>query len=289
MSMEEKTGLRASWIMICVNLFLAIIKFLGGIFGHSMSLISDAIHSVADVFSTFIVIIGLKLSAKLEDKEHPYGHERFESLASLFLAIILLITGLSIGAQGFEKLLSLSTVKIPTSLALIIVIISILAKESMFWVTKRAALKINSNSLLAEAWHQRSDALSSIGSLIGIIGTMLGIAWCDPLASIVICLIVLKTAWNIGKEAVNELLDTSCSQGTEVQIRNLILSIPEVNSLDSLKTRLFGNKIYVDVEIGINKNFSLEEAHEIAHLVQENIGKVFKEVKNCMVHVNPTL
>lgn len=289
MSSEEKTGLRASWIMIGVNLFLAVIKFLGGIFGHSMSLISDAIHSVADVFSTFIVIFGLKMSAKLEDRKHPYGHERFESLTSLFLAIILLITGLSIGAQGFEKLLSLSTVKTPTVLALIIAIISILAKESLFWFTKKTALKIHSNSLLAEAWHQRSDALSSIGSLIGIIGTMLGVTWFDPLASIVICLIILKTAWNIGKEAVNELLDAACNQDTEIKIRDSILSIPEINSLDSLKTRLFGNKIYVDVEIGIDKGISLEEAHEIAHLVQEHVIQDFKEVKNCMVHVNPTL
>lgn len=177
-------GLRASWITVLANLFLSILKFIAGVFGHSMAMISDSIHSVSDVLSTLIVIVGLKFSSKEADKEHPYGHERIESIASFFLAIFLASTGCYIGYQGISSLFS-NHFTTPTVLALSAAIISIISKEIMFWYTRGVAIKIKSNALMADAWHHRSDALSSIGSMIGIIGSMLGFMWCDSVASFI--------------------------------------------------------------------------------------------------------
>lgn len=287
MTPEEKIGTRVSWITIFLNLILSIFKLIAGVFGHSMAMISDSIHSASDVFSTFIVLVGLKLSSKGADQEHPYGHERIESLSSLFLALCLFVTGCLIGYKGIQSFFSPPTV-LPTFLAFLAAIISIISKELMFWYTRSAAMKIHSNSLLADAWHHRSDALSSVGSMIGILGSMIGIAWCDSLASFIICIIILKVSLDILKESVRELLDTSCSREMEFQLRMFILSIKGVYSLDNLKTRIFGNRVYTEVEIGVPGDYSLEKAHKIAHLVHDQVEEEFQIIKHCMVHVNPT-
>lgn len=279
-------GLRASWITVLANLFLSILKFIAGVFGHSMAMIGDSIHSVSDVLSTLIVIVGLKFSSKEADKEHPYGHERIESIASFFLAIFLASTGCYIGYQGISSLFS-NHFTTPTVLALSAAIISIISKEIMFWYTRGVAIKIKSNALMADAWHHRSDALSSIGSMIGIIGSMLGFMWCDSVASFIICLIILKVAFDIGKEAIRELLDTSCSQDIEFSIRLLILSVDGVIDIDSLKTRVFGNRFYVEAEIVVDGNLKLKKAHRIAHEVHDLVEETFPEVKHCMIHINP--
>lgn len=284
---EEKIGLRVSWITILLNFFLSIFKLIAGILGHSMAMISDSIHSASDVFSTFIVIIGLKLSSKGADQEHPYGHERIESISSLFLALLLFGTGCLIGIQGVKSLFDPPAV-LPNMLALVAAIISIFSKEFMFWYSRNAAIKIKSNSLMADAWHHRSDALSSVGSMIGILGSMVGLAWCDSLASLVICIIILKVSLDILREALKELLDTSCSRQMEFELRCFILAIKEVHSLDSLKTRIFGNRAYIEVEIGVPGDYSLTEAHKIAHSVHDQVEEEFKVIKHCMVHVNPS-
>ena len=287
MSREERIGLRVSWMTIILNLILSFFKFIAGFFGHSMAMISDSIHSASDVFSTLIVLIGLKLSAKGADQEHPYGHERIESLSSLFLAILLFASGCFIGYKGIQSFLSPHTI-FPTFLALAAALVSIISKEAMFWYSRSAALKIHSNALMADAWHHRSDAMSSIGSMIGILGSMAGFTWCDSLASFVICIIILKVSLDILKEAIKELLDTSCSREMEFQIRMFILSIKNVQSLDSLKTRIFGNRVYIEVEIGVLGSYSLEQAHCIAHLVHDQVEEEFPIIKHCMVNVNPT-
>jgi len=287
MKKEEKIGLKVAWITIILNFFLSAFKFCAGIFGHSMSMISDSLHSASDVFSTLIVIIGLKLSSKGADQEHPYGHERIESIASFFLAFLLFGTGCLIGWGGIKNLFVHSTT-FPNTLALIAAVVSIFSKEFMFWYTKNTAIQIKSNALMADAWHHRSDALSSIGSMIGILGGMIGIFWCDSLACLIICIIILKVAFDIGKEALKELLDTSCSRQTEFQLRCLILTVPNVQSLDRLTTRLFGNRAYVEVEIGVPAYLSLENAHKIAHSVHDQVELQFPIVKHCMVHVNPS-
>lgn len=157
----------------------------------------------------------------------------------------------------------------------------------MYWYTRNIAKKIKSNALMADAWHHRSDALSSIGSLIGIGGAMLGFKLLDPIASIIICLCIIKVAFDIFMDSVNKMIDRSCSDSFIEQIKNLILSIDGVIEIDSIKTRLFGNKIYIDIEVSANENLSLKEAHQIAQNIHDEVESNFEEVKHCMVHMNP--
>ncbi len=287
--MDKRIAMKVSIISIIVNIGLSIFKLLAGLISHSGAMVSDAVHSASDVFSTVVVIIGFNISSKGSDKEHQYGHERLECIAALFLAAILFITGVGIGIDGIRKigLGNYGQLAIPGLLALVAAIISIIVKEGMFWYTRHAAKKINSNSLMADAWHHRSDALSSVGSLIGVAGARLGFPILDPLASIVICLFILKAAYEIARDAVSRLVDQACDEKLVNEMRSVIQSQEGVLGIDLLKTRLFGNKIYVDVEIRVDGTLSVSEAHEIAHQVHDNIEEKFQYVKHCMVHVNP--
>ena len=285
--MEKKLAYKVSIVTIIANFLLTIIKLLAGIFGSSKAMISDAIHSASDVFSTLIVIIGVHLASKKSDKEHPYGHERFECVATIILAVLLAIVGTKIGISGINSILNKNEIKTPSLFALIAAIVSIVIKEIMYRYTKKAADKINSNALLADAWHHRSDALSSIGAFIGILGSILGLSFFDPLASIIIALFIFKVAYDILKDALDKLLDHACSEEDVKKIKSLILSNEDVLCIDDLKTRLFGSKIYVDVEIGLDSNLSLIAAHEIAEKIHDLIEKEIPSCKHCMVHVNP--
>lgn len=256
-------------------------------FGHSNAMICDAIHSFSDVLSTFIVIIGIKLANKKADFKHPYGHERLESVAAIILSSILFFIGLKIGFTGLNLIVKHQIIPLPNLIALIGAVISIITKELMYQYTKKAALKINSDALLADAWHHRSDALSSIGSLIGIIASKLGYPIFDPIASILICGFILKVAVDIFKDAINKMIDHSCNKETLNLIEHIIYSHNEVKHIDELKTRLFGNRIYVEIEIAVDRNYSLIKSHEVAHHVHDDIENSLKDVKHCFVHVNP--
>lgn len=286
---ETKIAMRVSLVSIAVNIALSLFKFLAGIFASSGAMISDAIHSASDVFSTIIVIIGVRISAKQADTKHQYGHERLECVASIILAVILAETGLGIGISGIKTILSgnYDNLQIPGILALIAALVSIAVKEWMFWYTRAAAKKINSGAVMADAWHHRSDALSSIGAFIGIFGARLGFPILDPIASVVICIFIVKAAFDIFKDAIDKMIDKSCDTETVNKITTIILEQDGVQKIDELKTRLFGTKIYVDVEIAANGEISLSEAHKVAEEVHLAIETEFPTVKHCMVHVNP--
>ena len=289
-SWEQQTAMKVSGISILVNLLLSIFKLIAGIAAHSGAMISDAIHSASDVGSTFIVIIGVRLSAKKSDKEHQYGHERMECVSSIVLAGMLLVTGLGIGITGVRDIVkstSGGTIAIPGTLALIAALVSIVTKEWMFWYTRGAAKKINSGALMADAWHHRSDALSSIGAFVGIFGARLGYPILDPVASIVICFMIAKAAIDIFRDAIDKMVDHSCDAKTEESMRREILKVPGGRRVDLLRTRLFGSKMYVDIEIAAAGEISLNDAHDIAENVHHTIEDKFKDVKHCMVHVNP--
>lgn len=287
----EKIANRVSFITIVGNVLLSIIKLLAGIIAHSNAMISDAIHSASDVFSTIIVIIGIKLSARKPDKEHPYGHERMECVAAIVLSIVLFITGLGIGSTAVKNITSGSynTLQIPGILALAAAILSIVCKEGMYWYTRYNARKIDSSALMADAWHHRSDAFSSIGALVGIAGARLGFPVMDSVASLVIFVFIVKAAYDIFKDAIDKMVDHSCDDKTEREIRDCVMGNKDVLGIDLLQTRIFGNKIYVDVEIRANASYTLKEAHEIAESVHNDIEKNFPKVKHIMVHVNPAL
>ncbi|MDD6811337.1 MAG: cation diffusion facilitator family transporter [Lachnospiraceae bacterium] len=285
----QKVANRVSFITIIGNVVLSVVKLLVGIIAHSNAMISDAIHSASDVFSTFVVIIGIKLASKEPDKEHPYGHERLECVAAIVLAIVLFITGLGIGMDALKNVLhgNYSDLQVPGILALIAAIVSILSKEGMYWYTRYYAKKIDSSALMADAWHHRSDAFSSIGALIGIGGARLGFPIMDSIASLVIFVFIVKAAFDIFKDAMDKMVDHSCDEETEKQISDCVMKNENVMGIDLLQTRIFGNKIYVDVEIQADGSHTLQEAHDIAEAVHDDIEQNFPKVKHIMVHVNP--
>lgn len=284
-----KIAMRISVISIFMNIFLSIFKLIAGIIGKSGAMISDAVHSASDVFSTIIVMIGITFSEKRSDAEHQYGHERLECVSAIILAIVLGITGIGIGWTGIENIFFKSSDKLqtPTLLALIAAIISIIVKEGMYWYTILGAKKINSASLKADAWHHRSDALSSVGSFIGIFGSMCGIKFLDPLASVIIAVMILKAAYDIVKDALDKMVDKSCDKEIVEKMATLISNQDGVKHLDLIKTRLFGNRIYVDIEISADGDLTIKEGHKIAQNVHNKIESNFPLVKHCMVHVNP--
>lgn len=286
---QKDLAMRVSVVTIIINVILTVFKLFAGVVAHSSAMISDAIHSASDVFSTFVVMIGVTMSSKTADDEHPYGHERIECVAAILLATILFATGIGIGYDGIRKIVAGldGEIMVPGMLALVAAIASIVTKEWMYWYTKIAAKKVNSGALMADAWHHRSDALSSVGSLIGIAGARMGFPILDPVACIVICFFIVKASYDIFIDAINKMADCSCEQEIIDNMRELVLLQDGVQALDMIKTRLFGAKIYVDIEIAVDKEMSVKDAHDIAKIVHDNIEERFTDVKHCMVHVNP--
>ncbi len=286
---NNRIAIKTSIITIIGNILLAVIKFIAGLLSNSVALISDGIHTVSDVFTTIIAMIGVTISNIEEDSNHRYGHERMECIASLILAFILFITGFEIGIEGLKVLINnnYASIKIPGIFALVVACISIIGKEIMYQYTIRVANKIKSESLKADAWHHRSDALSSIGTLIGIILSRMGYKFCDPLVSIIIAILICKVAYEIFIEATNKLVDKSCDEETIKKIEKVVLKQKGVLGIDDIKTRIFGNKIYVDIEIALDGNKSLNETHKIAEKVHDKVEKKFDNIKHIMIHVNP--
>ena len=284
---HEKVAVSVSAVTIAINLALAGFKFLAGFLAHSGAMVSDAVHSASDVLATFIVILGVKLAGRDADRDHPYGHERLECIAALILGVILAATGLGIGAAGIRKIAGEEALVVPGALALVAAVVSIVVKEGMFWYTWLAAKKIDSSALKAEAWHHRSDALSSVGSFAGILGARLGFPVLDSVASVVICLFILKAAWDILADALSKMTDHACSPELAEEMRQSILSQPGVLGLDALNTRLFGDRVYVDVEIQADGDLPLRVTHATAQAVHDALEAQFPQVKHCMVHVNP--
>lgn len=289
MEQFEKTATKVSLVSIFGNLILSVFKFLAGVIAHSNAMISDAVHSSSDVISSIVVIIGVRMSAKESDKEHPYGHERLECVAAILLSTLLLGTGLAIGFSAIKTIYTRQYLELaaPGLLALLAAIISILTKEAMFWYTRYYAKQLDSSALMADAWHHRSDSLSSIGALIGIGGAMMGYPILDCIASIVICVFIVKAAYDIFMDAVDKMVDHACDDETEERLRKCAMEVDGVLGVDLLRTRVFGNKVYVDIEICADGNCTLHESHAIAEQVHDSIEDNFPKVKHIMVHVNP--
>ena len=288
-SMENtsKIAFRVSRVSIYANAALSAVKLLAGLLAHSGAMVSDAVHSISDVFSTFIVMIGVRLAGKESDREHPYGHERMECVAAIVLAGVLLLTGLMIGYEGVQKIMNADALQTPGILALAAAVLSIAVKEAMYQYTRKAAKRIDSDALMADAWHHRSDALSSVGALIGIGGARLGFPILDPIASLVICLFIAKAAYEIFRDAINKMVDQSVDEETENTLRACALAHPGVLGIDRLMTRKFGNRIYVEMEIAVDGSLPLTDAHGIAENVHNDIERQFPKVKHIMIHVNP--
>ena len=279
---------RVSLVSIAVNVALTAFKVLAGIVAHSGAMISDAIHSASDIFSTVLVMIGVSVSERRPDAHHPYGHERMECVASILLAVILAITGVGIGISGIRQIASGAAANAQIGvLALVAACVSIATKEWMYHYTKNAARRIKSDALMADAWHHRSDAISSVGALIGIAGARLGVPVMDAIASIAICVLIVFAAVGIFREAVDKMVDHACDEQTVEKICACAAACEGVRRVDEVRTRMFGARSYVDIEISADAALSLASAHEIAERVHAAVEAECYDVKHCMVHVNP--
>lgn len=286
--MQKNTAVKVSVITIIINILLSAFKFFAGIISHSSALISDAVHSLSDVLSTFIVIAGARMGGKKSDSGHPYGHERLESIASVILSIMLFATGAGIGINAVKTIAFHDyTAMINGNIAIAAAAVSIFMKEWMYHYTKKAAREIKSESLMADAWHHRSDAFSSIGSLIGAAGAKLGMPILDPIAGIIICIFIIKVSVNIFIDSANKLIDKACDTETVMKISKAAGEVEGVIRVDLVNTRIFGAKVYVDLEFSADPDIPLRKAHAIAQAVHDKIEAEFDDVKHCMVHVNP--
>lgn len=286
---EQKMIKQVSAVGIFGNVLLVIFKLFAGIIGNSAAMVSDAVHSASDVVATLVAFIGVRASKKEADSKHPYGHERIECVASLILGSILFMTGIGIGIASVKKIIlgQSDGIESPKEIALIAAIISIVTKELMFRYTRAVAKKLNSDAFMADAWHHRSDAFSSIGSLIGIGAAMLGFKIMDPIAGLIICIFIFKIAFDVIMVAISKMLDTSCGKEYEDKMTNFISAQEGVIGVDLLRTRTFGNKIYVDAEISVDGNLRLREAHSISERVHNEVENNFDNIKHIMIHVNP--
>lgn len=294
---REKLAMRVSRNTILINLLLSAGKLFAGLAGQSAAIVSDAVHSASDVLSTLVVMAGIRLSGRDSDANHPYGHERLECVASILLAIMLCATGLLIGWSGIRKVILSSgawadsgagtALPVPGMMPLAAAVLSVAVKEAMYHYTRSAARKTDSGALMADAWHHRSDALSSVGSFAGILGARMGYPVLDPLACVLISLFIVKASGSIFMDAIRKMTDEACSGEVTEEIRTVILGQEGVLGLDDMKTRMFGSRIYVDIEICADGEATLNETHRTAERVHRAVETAFPCVKHCMVHVNP--
>ena len=280
---------RLTAVGVAGNVALAAFKLVAGVVGHSSALISDAAHSLSDVLATLIAYVGVRASRRKPDAHHPFGHERFECLATMALAVVLAATGLGIGAGSVASIASGSylTGSTPGMVALLAAAVSIAVKEAMFRYTRRQARIANSSAFMADAWHHRSDALSSVGALAGVAGCLLGAPICDPLASIAICLVILKVALDTAREALDGVMDVPCDEELVGAIRACAAETEGVARVDEVRSRRFGSKAYIELEIGVPGDTVLAQAHELELRVHDAVERRFPTVKHVAVRANP--
>lgn len=274
-------------LSILLNIGLTIMKILAGVFGNSTAIIADGLHSASDIITSIGILIGNKISRKPRDEEHQYGHEKAESLVAFVLAAVLIIVAIEIGYKGVVALLNLNEIQVPTLLPLIVALISIGVKEYQYQITIKVAKKINSSSLKADAWHHRSDALSSIAAFIGIGGAMLGFKILDPIASIIVAIVVVKVGVDILKSACAELMDSSISKQDISEIKSMVDNNQKIYGIKDFKSRKYGSVAYIDMSIFIDKAKTLEEAHDIADNLEHNIISALSYIKEINIHTEP--
>jgi len=269
------------------NIILTIVKVGAGVLGKSNAMIADGLHSASDIISSIGVLIGNYISSTPQDKEHNYGHEKAETLVSFVLSLLLIFVSLTIGIEAIKALFNLDALQVPTILPLIVSVISVLIKEYQYRITIKVAKKINSPALKADAWHHRSDALSSIAAFIGIGGSILGFKALDPIASVAVALFVAKVGIDILKNSVNELMDLSIDEGQEQQIKEIAKQTKGVFNLGEIRTRRHGAMAYIDLTICVDGNLTVKQGHDIAHKLEKDIINDMEFVKGITVHVEP--
>jgi len=278
---------RVTLVGALVNVFLTIIKIGFGILGQSAALIADGIHSLSDLASDLLVLVAVKMGAREADHDHPYGHRRFETIATVILGVGLIVIAIGITWDIYERTLQPERMLVPKANALGIAAISILANEWLFQYTKRVAVITRSKLLLANAWHHRSDAISSIIVLIGVAGALLGYVWADAVAAVLVAIMVAKIGVNLVFDSIKELVDTGLPEELVDDIRAEIVAIKGVKNIHLLRTRLMGEDALVDAHIVVNSRITVSEGHMIADVVRDVLIAKFDDVQDVLVHVDP--
>lgn len=290
---REKKAARVTWVGFFTNLILSAAKIVAGVVGRSSAMVADGIHSLSDFVTDFIVIIFIKISAKNEDSDHPYGHGKFETFATMLISFALFIVAIGIFYSGSVKIyevLNGRTIERPTYLALIMAAVSIVVKEGLYWYTIIIGRKIESPAVIANGWHHRSDAFSSIGTLIGISGAMfLGERWriLDPITSVIVGIFIIDVAYKLARPSIQELLEMSLPQEIEQNIKQKIQATPGVITFHHLRTRKNGNAFIIDMHIKVDARSSIVEAHDIATHVENNLKAAFGKHTQVNVHIEP--
>lgn len=295
MSKDERIteARRVTWVGFFANLVLCLFKLFAGIIGKSTAMIADAIHSVSDFVTDIIVIVFVNISGKDRDNDHQYGHGKFETFATLLISLALVVVGVGIFWSGLTKVLASfrgEIIEQPTYIALIAALASIVVKEALFWYTKKAGDRIKSQAVVANAWHHRSDAFSSIGTALGISGAIfLGERWriLDPLAGIVVSIFIIKVAIQLGMPSIRELLEQALPDEVEAEIEKIIRSNPEVRAFHNLKTRKIGAICAIDVHIKLDKDISFVHSHDVATDIERKLRSSFGEKTITNIHTEP--
>lgn len=291
---REKQIFQTTLVGSVANLLLVVFKFVAGIVGHSAAMIADAVHSLSDFITDIIVIIFVAISGKPEDEDHDYGHGKYETLATAVIGIILFFVGVGILISGIKAIIGAlqgEPLQTPSLLALITAVISIVVKEVLYRYTVKRGKALGSSSVVANAWHHRSDALSSIGTAIGIGGAIfLGEQWriLDPIAAVIVSLFIIKVAVELFKPCIEELLERSLPAEMEQKILDIILSTPQVSSPHHLRTRRIGSYIAIEVHIRMDGQRSLSEAHQVASDIERRLKAEFGESTHIGIHMEPT-
>lgn len=278
-----------------INAVLIVLKFIAGFVGRSSAMVADAIHSLSDFISDIIVLVFVKIAGKSKDEGHDYGHGKFETLATMIIGILLIFAGIGLMINGIESVIRSingESLPRPAMLALVIAIVSILSKEWLYRYTIHAGRRINSQAVIANAWHHRSDAFSSLGTLIGIAGAMfLGERWriLDPIAAIIVSIMIIKSGYDIVKPCIGELLEASLPEDKEDKIISLVTSVPGIVYVHNLRTRQIGNGIAVDLHAKMDGNLTLSEAHEKATAAENAIRSVFGDNSIINIHMEPVM
>ncbi|WP_018924157.1 cation diffusion facilitator family transporter [Salsuginibacillus kocurii] len=282
---------QGAWIGIIGNLLLAVIKGVAGVLANSRALIADAVHSASDVIGSVAVLIGVRAAKLPPDRDHPYGHGKAESVAAIIVAVLLFIVGFEIALNSIQDLTE--PVVVPGMLAIYVIIFSILAKELMFRYKHYLGKKYNSEALITDAWHHRSDVFSSLAVLIGVSAALIGqgleVSWllyADLVAGIFVSILIMRMAWKLGKESIHNALDHVLHDEDTVHMREVAAKVPGVLQMDEFHAREHGHYVIVDIKISVDPMITVEEGHTIGKQVKTELLKEAR-VKDVLVHINP--
>lgn len=293
METREKEIYKVTIVGTIVNVLLVVLKFVAGIWGRSSALVADAVHSLTDFITDIIVLFFVKISGKPRDDEHGYGHGKFETFATMIIGAILCATGIGLFVNSVRLIVSSfagETLPEPRAVALAVAVVSIVSKEVLYRYTVKEGRRLKSDAVVANAWHHRSDAISSVGTVVGICGAMfLGKSWriLDPLAAVVVSFFIIKAGYDIITPAINELLEGSLPKDRVAELEETIRRVPGIVAFHNLRCRKIGNDIAVDVHIKMDGEMKLTEAHDIATRLETEIRRRFGDSTMIYVHMEP--